>query len=596
MELKLYLDILARRWKIALLTALMVFCLAIAASLVMHPKYQAVTMLRVITPVGGSSGDVNYQTTFAVRLVNTYAQIAVSEQVKNTLKEKLGLQELPDISVKIIPDSEIIQIIVESQNPVFAAKVANALADILLSHPDTTVNMDNSEELAILSTHKNELQAALTDYQKQHDQLVQQYSQTASDMAVLDGAIKLKQAAFQNLQDQYEQTIVAEAVFANSNTKATKNALEKEIERIGKELNDLNIQYKDLSARSSEYLQQISLINQMIQSTQSAYSNLLAQYDNVSLANLKQENAQNIEIASPAFEPVMPSSPSRAVVVCLGFIIAVISGVIVAFLVDNLDPRIYSTEQLEHLVSIPLVGSISKYPQGRKNISNDSDPASEREYLLFCARVQTMIKESSVKSILLTSPNRGEGKSTITYQLALGLAQYNFKILVVDADMYIPKQLSLFNVSAEQGLCNYLSGDTNNLEGLILKEVRPGIDLLPNLNKLENSIELIKTPRLNALLDIFTRYEIVLLDTPAFLSVPDTFAFSRIVEGVIAIVQSGHTTTKDIQTTCQNLTDTGSKIFGLVINKVPAHKSTNSYKSKTIDTHHQPEAPGASII
>ncbi|HEX8993378.1 MAG TPA: Wzz/FepE/Etk N-terminal domain-containing protein, partial [Anaerolineales bacterium] len=95
MELKTYFDILVRRRRIALLVALATAIVVAAGTLFVAPRYQAQAMLRIVTPLGGTSGETNYQTTFASRLMNTYAHIATSDEVTTQLKTKLGLKTLP---------------------------------------------------------------------------------------------------------------------------------------------------------------------------------------------------------------------------------------------------------------------------------------------------------------------------------------------------------------------------------------------------------------------------------------------------------------------------------------------------------------------
>lgn len=568
MELKTYLDILARRWRIVLVVTLVVVSLAALGSQFISPKYQAEALLRVVTPLGGSSGDINYQTNFATRLVNTYAQIATSERVNSELKQKLGLQNLPTISVNVIDNSEIIQIAVESESPALAAETANALTEILISYQDNSVKPSDQNPLNILTARKEEIQAELTQYQQQHDQLVQTYSQTSTDMAILDRTIQLKEASYRNLQDQYEQTIISEAVFTNLTIRATKAALAAEIEGVRKELDALNQQYKDLSTQSNEYLQRIALLRQTIQSTQNAYSALLSQYDSVSLANSRQENAQNIEIASAATEPSSASGPSRLFILGLGVICGLTAGVVSAFLAENLDPRVFSTEQVELVTSTPVIGSVSKFNK-RKSRDDNNDPTIQRDYWFLRTKLQALIHAKSIKTIMVTSPNRAEGKSTIVFGLASALAQNKLKVLVVDADLRKPQQHMLFGVTVEKGLGDFLGGDVDSLKGIILKNAKPGLDLLPNLTESDNPIELLQSPHLKNLIEATKVYDVVLFDTPAYLAFPDALDLGKVVDYMIIVIQQGHTTSSDIKSICQYLESVNSDKLGIVVNQIP---------------------------
>jgi non-specific protein-tyrosine kinase len=553
-ELKLYLEILVRRWRIVLLATLGVACLAAIGGRFISPLYEAQAMLRVATPLGGTSIDTNYQTTYAVRLINTYSQIATSDQVKEELKQKLGIKKLPDISTKVIPDSEIIQIIVQSNNPELAAKTANTLVDILISYQDNAAKSSSLNALNSLATRKSEVQAELTEYQQQHDQLVQIYAQTTADMAVLDEKIKLD-----------EQLLVAEVVSTNPATK--------EIERIEEELDVLYQQYKELSTKSNEALQKINLIRQVIQSTQNAYLNLLSpQYDNVLLAYSKQKGAQNIEIVSSAMEPSTSSSPSRMDILVLGMVFGLVAGIATAFVIENLDTRIFSLERLSNVASIPIVGSIPKYDKRKsKNINN---PLSiQRSYWFLGTKVKTLLRDSSIRTIMVTSPNGMEGKSTIVFRLASELARNQLKVLVVDADLRSPQQHKLFDLTANHGLSDFLAGNIENLDEVILKNVRPCLDLLPNLTVSDDPTELLQSSRWKSLLESVKVYDVVLFDTSSLLIFPDALYLVKIVESVLLTALWGNTTSDNIQSLCEQLESVGSRIMGIIVNRIPL-KST----------------------
>ncbi|HNB35023.1 MAG TPA: hypothetical protein PK414_02315, partial [Anaerolineales bacterium] len=204
MELKTYFAILARRWQIVVFVILAAVGLSIFAS--KYVDYEAEARLQVITPMGGSLGYTYYETTFASRLMNTYAQIATSNQLKSELKEKLGVDVLPNITVKIIPDSEIIQILVDSRDPALAAEAANTLAELIIARQEKVVASNpSSEELTLLDARKKELEESLAQAQKEYDELVKGYSETVSKMAILERTMSLNDQSYQNTLDQYQR-------------------------------------------------------------------------------------------------------------------------------------------------------------------------------------------------------------------------------------------------------------------------------------------------------------------------------------------------------------------------------------------------------
>lgn len=335
MELKAYVDVLKRNWRIGAIAAAITVLLFGLASLFSAPTYRAEAILRIVTPLGGSSTDTNHETTFANRLMNTYAEIATSDGVMRQLKDKLGVKTLPEVRAVIVPDSEILNIVATGSDPKLAADAANGLAAILASYGATAEDGADSAQLSALAARKANVAAELTKYQQQHDDMIQAYSETAADMAVLQNTLQNKQVSFQNLQNQYEKAVVEDMVFPSTTSRATEAALLHEIQIMQADLDKLNQQYKDLSQKSNSYLQQITMLRQTIQNNQAAYSQLLVTYDGVSLATLRQQSAQNIELVSAATEPRLASGVGRSLMLGLGVLSGLIVGLLVAFLADN---------------------------------------------------------------------------------------------------------------------------------------------------------------------------------------------------------------------------------------------------------------------
>ncbi len=579
MELRMYWDVIARRWRTVLLVAVVIAGLGAVASRFISPTYEAQVMLRIVTPLGGSSSDTNYQTAFATRLMNTYAQIALSEQAADQLRSRLGQTTLPHVNIKLIPDSEIIQVIAQGGDPALVAATANGLADILLSYQGSAESMTDSKELDVLAQRKTELEAQLAGYQQRYDELSQAYSQKAAEIAVLDGQITMRRGAYQNLQNQYEQAAIADAVASSGASRATKDAIARQLDVLQNDLDTLDTQYKNLSQSSNEYLQQITLLRQTIQSTENAYSDLLAQLDSVTLANLRQENSQNVMIVSPASVPREPTGLSGAFVLGLGILGGLIAGLGAAFLKENLDTRIVSYEQVARLGNLPLISSITTWPSGSPDRNPADDAFRTRDYSVLCMALQRAIERVGARTIMVASPNRREGKSTIVYNLALEFAHNERRVLVVDADLRVPAQGRLFGVTCRRGLGTFLSEQEQDIKAMILKEAMPGIDLLPSFARRKDAGELARSAQLAALFQAVKTYDTVLLDTSAILPVPDALELAKFVDAVVLVVRWGHTTGDDVKAIARQLEPTGAKLLGLVLNQVPARKPSDYYRS-----------------
>jgi capsular exopolysaccharide synthesis family protein len=219
----------------------------------------------------------------------------------------------------------------------------------------------------------------------------------------------------------------------------------------------------------------------------------------------------------------------------------------------------------------------------------------ERDHILLQSQLGGLIKSNSIKTIVMTSPNRGEGKSTLVYRLSLSLAQNKHKVLVIDADLRLPRQHKLFQVMGEHGLSDFLSGGKLSLGDLIIKDTKLGIDLLPNFAECSNAVDLFRSPRWNKIDTSLIGYDIVLIDSPALLALPDALLLAKMADATVVVARWGHSTVADIKSTCSSLEAIGSAVLGIIINQAPARDNSNSYYSgRTLSQRKTKEITGAS--
>lgn len=587
MELKTYLSIVARRWWIILIVTLAIVAGAVYASRFILPNYQAVASLRVTTPLGGSIGDLSYQTTYANRLMNTYAELAASDQVMSEVKQKLGLTTQPEVNVKIVPDSEVLQITVSSSNPAQAAKIANTLSDVLISKSQVNVSdgSGNGADLAILTERQTLLQKELDQANQEYQNLVTAYSETNAKLAVLTSTIQGKENIYFGLQNQYRQATIDEAVAVyniyKNQYKTTKDILGTQIDQASAELNTLRQQYQDLTQKATQYSQLLASAMSVVTTKQNAYQNLQVQYDEVRIADSKHDSAQNLMIASPASVPTNPIGLSRTMIYGLGVIGGLLVGLILAFMVDALDTRIRKTEQIQQLTGAPILGRLpSIIGKDRKNPLGSKNMGIQKAYWTMCSKILFLLKDRPLKTILLTSPNPGEGKSTVIVGMATGLARARKSVLVVDADMRKPRLHTLFNVPNEHGLSSYITAENGSINDVIIKNVRPGVDFLPSGSEFDDPAELLQAGRLAGLWKEVSAYDVVLMDSPALVAAPDAYSLALQMDGIILVVQRNRTTVEDIKLALSQLDDVKDKLLGSVVNRVPLKRVSGYFQQR----------------
>jgi Mrp family chromosome partitioning ATPase len=194
------------------------------------------------------------------------------------------------------------------------------------------------------------------------------------------------------------------------------------------------------------------------------------------------------------------------------------------------------------------------------------DPNAEA-FKVLRTKVLRMLDKHKLRTLAITSPHYGDGKTTVAVNLALSLAlDVNQTVCLVDLDLRRPKINEYLGIHSSRGLDGYLLSDVPLSECL----VRPSIErlvILPVANAVQDSAETIGLPKMAALaLELKTRYpdRIVIYDMPPLLDQADTIAFLKNVDGVLLVVREGVTHAEDVREALHLLAD--SAVIGTVLN------------------------------
>lgn len=171
-----------------------------------------------------------------------------------------------------------------------------------------------------------------------------------------------------------------------------------------------------------------------------------------------------------------------------------------------------------------------------------------------------------IKKMLVTSSEQGEGKSTISANLAASFAQAGYRTLLVDADLRKPTQHKIFEQMNVKGLSNLIAGQVL-LEETINPNVLPGLDLLTSGPVPPNPAELLGSLAMEDLLiKLSEMYDLVLLDTPPVLAVADSQILGNLVDGSLLVVNSKLTHRDKVVDAKNQMDKSSSKTLGIVLN------------------------------
>ena len=347
------------------------------------------------------------------------------------------------------------------------------------------------------------------------------------------------------------------------------------------ELRQAREDYETLVASNPKATEEVAVANKTIEIREKTFSSLLEEYEQARLRDALRANT--ISMVEPAKVPLAPSQPRVGVNLILGFVLGICGGVGLAFMIENLNSRLYTSEQIEALTGLPLLSKIPK--TNRKFLSSSNNGKYPPDMPLYEAfrRLRTNVfaqsssnpGEGMLRSFLMTSAEPGEGKSTIAVQLASAIARADQKVVLIDADMRLPVLHELLDLPNSRGLSNILK-DKAQLEDVLQDSHVPGLKVITSGPVPPNPSELLGSPQMESLLQkLYGKCEIVLIDTPAFLPVTDAAVLAPMIDGVILVVRRIYIQTDAVRAVCQQLEGLNVRPIGIVVNQ--AEQKGNYY-------------------
>ncbi len=190
------------------------------------------------------------------------------------------------------------------------------------------------------------------------------------------------------------------------------------------------------------------------------------------------------------------------------------------------------------------------------------------------------VNNNNKKIILITSPNREDGKSFVVANMAISFAEIGNNVIIIDADMKSGIQDKIFNIPNNLGLSNYLSNlDTNgvpikeSLNKYINETAIKKVSLITSGTVPPNSSELLALPRLEELFkDLSVFYDVIIVDGTSTLETTDSLILTKFVTSTILVTSSNKTKKEDLEKAKSDLQNVKENITGVILNKVKTEK------------------------
>lgn len=368
------------------------------------------------------------------------------------------------------------------------------------------------------------------------------------------------------VQEASEILIKKSVELFSGSGQTTREILARQLEQTEEELTSLRAEYERLVLENPEDTASLSAISQSIDLKERTYGTLLGQYEEARVNEAIRANA--ISIVEPPYVPSRPSKPRHELNIALGAIVGLITGVGLAFVLENLDSTLYTTSQIEAITNLPTVGKIPSTIDAQKIIRFDNGYKPEVEaFRRLRTNILSSVKTEGPQALIVTSAESGEGKSTISANLAVTMAQSGRRVIVVDGDMRQPTLHTLFDQPNKRGLTDVLLGKMSLAE-TIQDTLVPRVQIITSGSLPPNPTELLASSQMQSLVEqLKEEYDIVLVDTPALLSVTDAAVLAPIVDVVVLVVARARSNRHAIQAVQRELSNVSVKSVGVVVNR-----------------------------
>jgi capsular exopolysaccharide synthesis family protein len=346
-----------------------------------------------------------------------------------------------------------------------------------------------------------------------------------------------------------------------------------------------------------EKLIQYNILKREADSNRQLYDSMLQQLKESTIASAMR--ASNVRVVDPAVPPRRPYKPDIPHSAFIGLLAGIFLGAAFIVMRDRADVTIQQPGQSPIFSHAPELGIIpsakaeavgralasSSHPNNIELVTLDPQPSAVSEAfrstlvsILFTAK-----DDEQPQVIVLASGGPSEGKSTVASNLAIVISELGKRVLLIDADLRRPRQHDIFSIPKDRGLTNFLreripiNGD-RTLGGMIHQTKIPNLDIFPSGPTTNSATNLLYTRQMADLVKYAREnYDVVLIDTPPMLQIPDARVVGRLADKVILVVRANKTSRNSMTAASQRFQQDGTHVMGTILNDWNPKKSPNGY-------------------
>lgn len=367
------------------------------------------------------------------------------------------------------------------------------------------------------------------------------------------------------------------AEFANLGLQ--KEGLEKQLAALEKTYQSYQVKSDSLPRLQEQQRE----LERRVQAAQSTYQNLLSKSQEAGIA--EQQNIGNVRVVAEADVPEEEIAPNKKLIVAGAGVAGALLGIAAAFVLDIRDKTVKNTQEIKQMLPYPLSGVVPDLNRiiGKQQLllpdssmSSDIPEFAANSISVLAIReafhniqINLGLLDSEVhnKVLVVTSAAMGEGKSTISANLAVAQAQCGKKVLLIDADLRRPSQHRLWGIANDIGLNDVLEKEA--VWSDTLHQVMPNLDVMTSGSNTQHPVSLLNSSYMKTLIvGLSGCYDCIIIDTPPFVGMADSKILGKLADGLLFVTRPGVANYGSVVAAKELLADKNLNVLGIVANAV----------------------------
>jgi capsular exopolysaccharide synthesis family protein len=527
----------------------------------------------------------------ATSLVNTYLEYNFRQKDEAIRRSGWMERQVEALKTNVEKSQEAV-VRYEQQNQIVVAGDKQNVLEQMLADQSRDLTTARSERIQRASLYRQvtanraqlaslvhddlleKLEEKSADLKQKYTEIVAQYGPNFPNAKRLQLEINSNQSQIEHEQDRIISRMSSDYAAASQREKLAAAGVAEQKEEVG---------------RLNQLLVQDNMLRHEFETNQQLYESLLQRLKDATVSAALRST--NIHLVDAALPPNVPVRPRKLLNIAAAMGVGLVVGVIGAFAQEGMDSSIKTVEEAEDLMLTPALAVIpferGRWFQNRKasgrnqlalNLTKHPNSALSEAFRALGTAIS--VSSRPVKTLLITSAQNGEGKTTIALNLAQALAQRRLRVLLIDCDLRKGELGKAIGIENPKGLTDVLSGLHTLPEAL--RALEPNLWVLPAGRILPDPVAVLASQEMPALLkSVAPRFDFVIVDSPPVLAVTDAAILAGQVDGVLLVAASGTAPRIGLIRTRRILEASGARILGLAVNKLDTRRPGYGYSYST---------------